>query len=820
MTVFISTRVKGWGSAVDTNAIVVGLITAVLGGSVVVIFQLWLQDRANKLAREKRRKRPTVFRSNLPNRDYVDFVGRTSEISTIMRVLQPDHRIGVVTIDGIGGIGKTTLAVEVAHRCREAKIFDAIVWMSAKRNVLTPDGIVSRKQTFSTFEDLCTVISQVLGSPEMLKGDATARQQLMQRTLAQERVLLVLDNLETIDDQQILNLLRELPTPSKALVTTRHRVDVAYDIHLGHMSLDESIRLMHRECEIKSLRLPDQDLRRLHKAAGGIPLAMVWCISQMAVRGRTLPSVLQGLGKADNDICQFCFRESVALLTSEERKALFSLALFEGPVERDVIWRVAGFGENALDNDDVLGRLVQLSLVSQAGIRFDMLPLARLFAKAELEKAPMVEQEIRERWVRSNIGREGALLPVTIYFPINVPGNLRGEIRSFVDRFNGMGTNIYVLPIFTGSYSETNEAIIRAARSGIFPDATILEVAQWLEMADRGLLLPLDSGIFPGGRDNLLREGYDPWLLSNVSLRGKVYGIPCNRSLPVIYYNRDKMNGSGLTAPDSPPKTWEDLTAYAKRLLQANAESDPDEFTPIGLPIDEDWFLACFTRQAGGKMLDDEGNTPKFNSVECIEALEFWASLCKDKLVKANDTWFQAPQDFLRGRSAMLFHSSASYRFLAANAEFGVGMWPLPFKRQPAVEIGGANFVILSNRPQEQQMGAWRFIDWFTQPAQTAEWAIRTGYLPVRSAAFQLEGYMSHVKTQEGMEAVVEQRQYAYPRASAPYFAKPRSLLLTVIGEVLRGERNSAEALSSIQQFAQERESEWGQATPGNRENF
>jgi hypothetical protein len=51
------------------------------------------------------------------------FVGRQDELRDCMQALQPAYRGWGVIIDGLGGMGKTTLAVEAALRAREAAMF-------------------------------------------------------------------------------------------------------------------------------------------------------------------------------------------------------------------------------------------------------------------------------------------------------------------------------------------------------------------------------------------------------------------------------------------------------------------------------------------------------------------------------------------------------------------------------------------------------------------------------------------------------------------------------------------------------------------------
>jgi ATP-dependent Clp protease ATP-binding subunit ClpA len=97
-------------------------------------------------------QQPSVVQ-NLPAREYAAFVGRDREIARLMELLDFQHSAHLISVDGIGGVGKTTLVVEVAYRCLEASkhenfhlsfgipTFEAIIFTSAKQNHLTAIGL-------------------------------------------------------------------------------------------------------------------------------------------------------------------------------------------------------------------------------------------------------------------------------------------------------------------------------------------------------------------------------------------------------------------------------------------------------------------------------------------------------------------------------------------------------------------------------------------------------------------------------------------------------------------------------------------------------
>jgi predicted ATP-dependent serine protease len=82
----------------------------------------------------KEREKSSLM-ANLPRRPY--FVGREDELNSVLQSLQPNSRTFIIGIEGIGGVGKSALAIEVSYRCIESDLFESVIWISAKESVLT-----------------------------------------------------------------------------------------------------------------------------------------------------------------------------------------------------------------------------------------------------------------------------------------------------------------------------------------------------------------------------------------------------------------------------------------------------------------------------------------------------------------------------------------------------------------------------------------------------------------------------------------------------------------------------------------------------------
>lgn len=347
---------------------------------------------------------------NLPQRNYAEFIGRQAELEQLGRLMLPHPRSRhfVVTIDGIGGIGKSALALELAYGYRthygvlpEDERFETIVWVSAKRTLLTASGIQQRRQSFNTLDDLFREVATVLEQPAILQASLAERRGLVERALAARRCLLIVDNLETVDDEELLSFLRELPEPTKALITTRHRIDIAYALRLTGMPREDALKLMQVEAEAKGVTLSAVEMDDLERRTGGVPLAIQWSIGLMSL-GHSVEAVLRRLGQGQSDIARFCFAESVARIRGRDaHRLLLALALFERSVSRVMLGEVAGLADDPVGRDEGLAELLRLSLVNQKGDRFSLLPLTHAFAREELATKLQLEQELRERWITS-----------------------------------------------------------------------------------------------------------------------------------------------------------------------------------------------------------------------------------------------------------------------------------------------------------------------------------------------------------------------------------------------------------------------------------
>jgi DNA-binding SARP family transcriptional activator len=293
--------------------------------------------------------------------------------------------MAVSAVAGIGGVGKTTLAVQVAHNAREA----------------FPDGqlYVDLQGTSSRPSEPEAVLGsflRALGMPDAAIPDSLAdRAALYRSTLAGRRVLALLDN--AYDAAQIRQLLPGTPGCA-ALVTSRVRmVDLAgaHLVDLDVMSPEESLLLFTRVVGEERIRSERQASLDVVAACGFLPLAIRIAAARLAARRTWTVSVLADKLadrrrrldelRAGDLAVKATFDLGYDHLSPAQARAFRLLSLAEGPdISLDAAAAVLDL--DRYRTEELLEALVDISLIeSAAPARYRFHDLLRLYARERAE---------------------------------------------------------------------------------------------------------------------------------------------------------------------------------------------------------------------------------------------------------------------------------------------------------------------------------------------------------------------------------------------------------------------------------------------------
>lgn len=360
-----------------------------------------------------------------------------------------------------------------------------------------------------------------------------------------------------------------------------------------------------------------------------------------------------------------------------------------------------------------------------------------------------------------------APVKITVWYPLPTAGPLQEAMDALVKKFNAANKGVQVEMVLTGNYGQNFEKILASASANTLPDAAMVELLQIPQLANTSQLLALDD-LSKDADFNF--NDLAPALLGNSYFNNKLYAIPWQRSTTMMFYNRDMFKAAGLD-PDKPPLTWDDAHAVALKLQAKDAT-----VVPMTGAIASDWAFEGQLLSFNGALLSKDGKTATYNSPEAIAALKPWLDMSKDKTLVIRDFNGFGPSvsEFIAGRNAMVMQSIFARAQIEQQAKFDWDVAAVPGgPAGPVLNAGGGNFVIFGKTTPEKQKAAWTFIKWMTAPENSAEYSIKSGYLPVRTSALQVPAMVDYAKTSpKTVKAIGLAFKYGKSRAVSAVFEK------------------------------------------------
>jgi sn-glycerol 3-phosphate transport system substrate-binding protein len=382
-------------------------------------------------------------------------------------------------------------------------------------------------------------------------------------------------------------------------------------------------------------------------------------------------------------------------------------------------------------------------------------------------------------------------------------GKNRAVLLALVEQFHAAQARFRIHATYQGDYFEALAKLRTALAARAAPALTHVtgEVIPYL--AEAGVLEPLDA-FFPGGRSH---EGRDlvPELAQEKGFAGggtrPLVALPFNRSTPIAYYNAALFHDLGL----APPATWDELRAVAGR---ATLRGERVRWG-FECPIDW-WFWLALVGQAGGAVIAPDG-TPTLGGEAGVRALELWQTMVRqDRTMKPPpgrdyNAWDVVNGDFLSGRAAMIWSSTAFLRYLEENATFAVGAAPLPRDVRASVPTGGTLFVMPKGPPRAEQEAAAAFLRWMMEPAQANAWATRTGYIPVSRAGIAELEASGYYREHPSDRVALDQLACAEPWPWSPdLFRIQREAVQPRLEEAVLAHRDARATLDEARRVAEE----------------
>ncbi len=334
---------------------------------------------------------PIAPDGDLPRRA-TTFVGREAEFGQVASAVREGR---LVTLTGVGGVGKTRLAVEVA--AREAGRF--------------PDGV--RLCELAPLDDGGAVSDAVAVALRVRQRQGLSIEESVIEYLRGQELMLVLDNCEHVLDatSRLLDeIVRNCPTVT-VLATSREAlgVDGEWVVPLAPMPVDDAVALFadragaaRRGSDPEGRDHDPAAVAEICRRLDGLPLAIELAAARLRVMsaaevarrldGGRLLSRRSRDGLPHHQSLEATIDWSYRLLTAAEKALFVRLSVFAGGFDMEAAHGVCGRpGDSEDDVVDLVGELVEKSMVSVSGgpgrSRYHVLETLRAYGRSRLREA-------------------------------------------------------------------------------------------------------------------------------------------------------------------------------------------------------------------------------------------------------------------------------------------------------------------------------------------------------------------------------------------------------------------------------------------------
>ncbi len=397
----------------------------------------------------------------------------------------------------------------------------------------------------------------------------------------------------------------------------------------------------------------------------------------------------------------------------------------------------------------------------------------------------------------SNVSKKGKI--VIRYWDSMPPVDLVGKVlHQQLDEYSKEHPEVIIKREYL-QWEHMNERIMTSIVAGDPPDVVLLDRFVTASYAARNALTPLDEFIQKSG---IKRSDYWDACWDECIYNGHMWSMPHHTDLRILYYNVEHFQEVGLD-PNKPPRTWQELYEYAKKLTKKDKNG---RLIRIGfLPnVAEGRWLYLWGWANGGVFM--KGNKITCNDPKIVEALEWMVkinNLAGRRAVESAVSSFgeRVNDPFVIGKLSMKIDGDWNLGFLkqyGPNVKFKIAPVPVPKGHKPVTWSGGFAFVI--PRGSKHVKEAWNIIKYLTSYKKQLEYAKKAYRIPALKKAAYNKEFLSN----KYYKILVSQMRYSKHRPVTPVAQFYWDELRNAVEVALLGKKTPKEALDEAAKKTQE----------------
>jgi transcriptional regulator with XRE-family HTH domain len=328
---------------------------------------------SNELKQPGNRSNSFPWPAGIPDEPYHPLPGREKLIEEALLFVNGKRNSRLISVEGLGGHGKTALAAEFARRAIDSGLFSALIGETAKQEILVNNEIIQVEKATLGYENLLDAIGRQLELWEIFALESKAKEAIIGKVLHSNQYLVFIDNLETAENANaIVSRFANILGSSCAILTSRLKVQnrSVQALTLDGLSLADTIYFLHAEARKigaqQILDMKDHLLKEIHEITGGSPLALKLITAQS--KYLELDLILSQLRRAGSHLFPFIFQQSWNQLSETSQIVLIYIGR--------TVFDTVGVDELALaelapNENDLIEAIHQLNAYSLLNASYD-----------------------------------------------------------------------------------------------------------------------------------------------------------------------------------------------------------------------------------------------------------------------------------------------------------------------------------------------------------------------------------------------------------------------------------------------------------------
>ena len=324
------------------------------------------------------------------------YVNRKEPEDELFTTLLEEERFPIITLVGRGGIGKTSLALNVIYNISDKNRFDLIIWFSARDIDLMLEGPKQVQTKVLNQNDIAKEYFSLISPKEKIKNIESEFEKILTKN-PQGKTLFIFDNFETVTNPiELFNWLNTyIRNPNKILITSRlsRNFKADYPIEISGMEEDECkelINIYSSKFNIGELLTPKY-INQLVSESSGHPYIIKILLGEVAKTKKALK--IERIVAKQDEILVALFKRTFNTFSPSAKRTFLTLCSWSSMIPLIALEAVLLRPENEkIDIEEAIEELNKSSFIELIGNEpyvFVSVPLAAsIYGKTELEVFP------------------------------------------------------------------------------------------------------------------------------------------------------------------------------------------------------------------------------------------------------------------------------------------------------------------------------------------------------------------------------------------------------------------------------------------------